>query len=79
MKRIQTACLNQTVHFQLKTDIPRSMAENDVKAEYENYKNALQTSRALYKIIDEKTQEDGSIIVRVKKQINHYDVGDYLQ
>jgi hypothetical protein len=29
-------------------------------------------------IVDEQAQEDGSIIVKVKKQINQYDVGDFL-
>jgi hypothetical protein len=31
-----------------------------------------------YKILGEETQKDGSIIVKVKKQISGYDIGDYL-
>jgi hypothetical protein len=78
MKRIQIACLNQTLHFQLRSDVSRGVAERDVKAEYENYKAALENSQMKYKIVDEQVQKDGSIIVKVKKQIGHYDIGDYL-
>lgn len=78
MKRIQTACLSQTIHFQLKPDTPQSVAERNVKAKYESYKSGLERSKIKFKIVGEQTQEDGSIIVKVKKQINHYDVGDYL-
>jgi hypothetical protein len=77
MKRIYAACLNQTIHFQLKPDAPRGVAERNVKAEYKAYKDALHGNKK-YKIIDEQTQTDGSIIVKIKKQINSYDVGDYL-
>ena len=41
MKRIQYACLDQTIHFQLKEEIAHDLAVAEVQAEYENYKSAL--------------------------------------
>jgi hypothetical protein len=78
MKRILVACLNQTIHFQLKPEISHGVAERDVKAECENYKISLKNGKIKFRIINEKVQKDGSIILKVKKQINNYDVGDYL-
>ncbi|MBU9727447.1 hypothetical protein [Diplocloster modestus] len=78
MKRIQSACLNQTIHFQLKDHIGQAAAANHVKGEYENYKRQLERSHTKYKILEENTQNDGSIIIKIKKQLNTYDVGAYL-
>ena len=56
----------------------QDMAVRAVKAEYEDYKEKLDRSKTAYKIISEQTQNDGSIIVKIKRQINQYDVGNYL-
>ena len=32
-----------------------------------------------YKILAEETQPDGSVIVKIKRQYNNYDCGDYLK
>lgn len=79
MKRVQSACLSQTIHFQLKEDLGHDLAVRHVKEEYENYKKQLERNKTKYKIIDEKAQDDGSIIVKVKKQVIGYDVGNYLE
>ena len=78
MKRVQAACLNQTIHFQLKEDIGHDDAINNIKEEYANYKAVLERSHTKYKITEEKVQDDGSIIIKIKKQYNSYDVGNYL-
>lgn len=78
MKRIQTACLSQTIHFQFRPEISQEIGEEEVKNEYQKYKATLERNKTKYKIIDEQLQADGSIIVKIKKQINQYDVGDYL-
>lgn len=39
MKRIKSACLLQTIHFQLKEDIPHEAAVRGVREELEHYKN----------------------------------------
>jgi hypothetical protein len=78
LKRIQTACLNQTLHFQIKPDVPKHAAAKNARMEYESYKATLIQNDTKHKIIAEKTQDDGSIIVKVKKQLSSYDVGEYL-
>ena len=48
MKRIKAACLEQTVHFQLKDDLGHAAAARAVKEEYEHYKMQLERSRTKY-------------------------------
>lgn len=78
MKRVLAACLNQTVHFQLKDDIVHDAAVKYVKEEYAGYKAMLEHNHIQYKIVDEKVQDDGSIVIVIKKQHGDYDVGTYL-
>ncbi len=44
----------------------------------ENYKKGLERNRTQYKIVEETTQPDGSVIVKIIKQYNTAPVGDYL-
>ena len=46
--------------------------------EYDKYKAQLDKSGTKYKILSEKTNEDGSIVVEIKKQYNTSPVGEYL-
>jgi hypothetical protein len=77
-KNLQAVCLNQTIHFKLNEEISRNMALEKVKDECEVFKNHLKNRNLKYKIIDEKTKDDGSIIIMVKKQLSNYSVGNYL-
>lgn len=65
MKKILSACLEQTLHFQLED-------------EFYSYKNILDRKLVHYKIIDMAPNDDGSVIVRIKRQYNAYNCGDYL-
>ena len=78
MKRVKAACICQTLHFQLKEDVDHDFAVKLVQGEVEQYKKTLDRNRTLYKILEEVTQPDGSIIVKVIKQYNSSPVGDYL-
>lgn len=78
MKRIKAACLQQTVHFQLKDDLSHDVAVEAVRVEYERYRRQLDQARTQYKILEEQTQSDGSIIIKIKKQYNTTPVGDYM-
>ena len=78
MKRIQSACICQTLHFILKEDLAHDIAARQVREEVAHYKRTLERNRTLYKIVDETTQPDGSIIIRIVKQYNQSPVGDYL-
>ena len=78
MKRVKAACLLQTLHFQLKDDVEHEMAVKAVEAEAAHYKKQLEFKRVAYRIDEETVQPDGSIILRVRKQYNSSDVGNYL-
>lgn len=78
MKRIKSACLLQTIHFQLKEDVPHEIAVRGVKEELELYKNQLARNRTRYQVVEEAQQPDGSIMLRIKKQYNSYNCDEYM-
>lgn len=78
MKRIKFACLLQTIHFQLKEDVPHEIAVRGVKEELEHYKNQLTRNRTRYQVVEEAQQPDGSIMLRIKKQYNSYNCDEYM-
>lgn len=78
MKRIQFACLEQCIHFMLKEDVPHENAVRAVEKEYALYKAQMERNHTKYQIVEEKRLEDGSILIRIKKQYNQYDCGDYM-
>ena len=78
MKRIKAACLEQTIHFMLKEDLPHDEAVQFVKAEYEHYRAQLERNRTQYRILEKTEQPDGSLLVKLKKQYNSYDCTPYM-
>lgn len=78
MKRIKAACLEQTIHFQLKDGISSELAKQQVRQEYEAYKIQMDRHQTRYKIVKETEQPDGSLIIKIKRQNNTQPVGDYL-
>ncbi len=78
MKRIKAACICQTLHFMLKEDIDHDLAVRQVQEEVERYKHGLERNRTQHKILEETTQPDGSVIIKIIKQYNASPVGDYL-
>ena len=78
MKRIQAACICQTLRFLLKEDMEHEQAVKMVQEEVAHYKANLERNRTRYKILEEVPQGDGSIVVKVIKQYNACPVGDYL-
>ena len=72
MKRIKAACLEQTVHFLLKDDIPHDEAVKYAEAEYAHYLAQMDRNRIRYQILENTQLEDGSILVKLKKQYNNY-------
>lgn len=79
MKRIKSACICQTIHFMLKDGISNDFNIKQVKEEVGNYKKTLERNRTLFRIVEEKTQDDGSVIIKVIKQYNAAPIGDYLK
>lgn len=78
MKRIKSACLYQTIHFQLKEDVPHDVAVRGVRDELDHYKAQLTRNHTRYKVVDESVQPDGSIMLRLKKQYNSYNCDEYM-
>lgn len=78
MKRVEAACICQTLHFLLKEDVNHDYAVELVEKEYEQYKANLTRKNTQFKIVEETKQTDGSIVVKVIKQYNVCPVGSYL-
>ena len=78
MKRVQAACICQTLHFILKEDIDHDIAVRAVREEVAHYKTQLERNRTAFKIDEETVQPDGSIIVKIRKQYNAVNTGSYL-
>lgn len=78
MKRIQAACICQTLHFMLKEDAEHDWAVRQVAQEVEDYKRRLERNRTQYRITEQTTQPDGFIVLKVIKQYNASPVGSYL-
>lgn len=78
MKRVKQACITQTLHFQLKEGVDDDYAKRLVEEEVKKYKAGLDRSGTRYRILSEELQEDGSVIIEIKKQYNTSPVGNYL-
>lgn len=78
MKRVKAACITQTLHFLLKEDVGHEYAMKLVAEEVARYKTQLEKSKTQYKILSETVQEDGSVMIEIKKQYNTSPVGRYL-
>ena len=81
MKRVKAACIQQTLVFMQKEDCGLSKASvlETNRKELEHYKQTMDRTRTRYQIVSEEEQEDGSIIVRVRKQYNDKaDVSEYF-
>ena len=81
MKRVQAACILQTLVFQQKDDSyfskEKKIALN--KEEVKKYKASLEKNKTRFQIVEETEQPDGAILVRVRKQYNDKtDVAEYF-
>ncbi|MBQ6067560.1 MAG: hypothetical protein IJK89_12170 [Clostridia bacterium] len=81
MKRVKSACILQTLVFAQKPELgygkDRALKLN--REELEHYKSTLERSKTRYQIVDTSESEDGSLVVRVRKQYNDKtDVSEYF-
>lgn len=81
MKRVKAACILQTLVFAQKTELgyskDRALKLN--REEFEHYKTTLERSKTRYQIVDTSEADDGSLVVRVRKQYNDKtDVSEYF-
>lgn len=78
MKRIRFACLEQTIHFFPKEDVDHNEALEIMYKELADFKARLERGRKKYQIVEEITQPDETIIVKLKRQYNDYACGEYI-
>ncbi|MDR0924273.1 MAG: protein pyrBI [Hungatella sp.] len=65
MKRIISACLEQTQRF-----------ESEIS--YQAYIESLECKRIKYKIIDKQIQSDNTVVIKIIRDYNSYPVDGYL-
>lgn len=72
MKRVKAACIFQTLLFDQKPEMgySREQALRINHDEIEHYKKSLERAKTRYQITETLEQEDGSVLVRVRKQYN---------
>ena len=81
MKRIQSACIMQTIAFRQKdgSGLSRETMLKMNREELLRYKTQFDRNRTRYKIDEEADQPDGSVIVRIRKEYSGTaDMGSYL-
>lgn len=81
MKRVQAACILQTLVFQQKADSYLSKEKQIAlnKEEVEKYKASLEKNKTRFQILEQTEQPNGAILVRVRKQYNDKtDVAEYF-
>lgn len=80
MKRIQAACIHQTLVFKQKDDcgMSRESQRKYNREEVEKYIKTLERNRTIYKILEQTEEPDGSVVIKIIKQYNASPVGDYM-
>ena len=82
MKRVKAACIFQTLIFSQKEDLgfSRERLLELNRDEVRCYKLSLERTGTRYQVTEEKELEDGSVLVKVRKQYNDKaDVSEYFQ
>lgn len=72
MKRVKSGCICQTLVFSQKPD--SGLSKNEMietnRKEVARYKGSMDLSHTKYVVLGETIQSDGSVLIRIKKQIN---------
>lgn len=82
MKRVKAACILQSLVFLQKEDcgFSREQILSMNRQEVNRCKQTLERTHTRYQIVSEEEQEDGSIVIHVRKRYNDKaDVAAYFQ
>ena len=82
MKRVKAACILQTLIFAQKPEMnySKERALQINKEEFEHYKATLERTKTRYQITDVVEEDNGTLIVHVKKQLNDKtDTSEYFE
>lgn len=78
MKRIRSACITKTIHFQLKDGLSSEAAASAARDEAEAYLGSLDRKHTAYKLLNRREEPDGSVVIELIMQYNNHPVGEYL-
>ncbi len=78
MKRIKSACLEQTLLFTPKDGLGEAAGARAVLEEIEHYQKQLDRTHVRYKILEQQAEPDGSVLIRIKRQYNNHDCTEYM-
>ena len=82
MKRVKAGCILQTLVFLQKNDgyLSKNAIAEANRREVERYFQTLDRSHTRYQLVSQEEQEDGTILIRIRKQYNYkVDVSEYFQ
>lgn len=79
MKRVNAACICQTLHFTEKENPAPGYTAKPIADEVADYKAGLDKAGTKYRVLEETAQADGSITVKIIKQYSAAPIGDYLK
>ena len=71
MKRITSACLEQTIRFDTYND---AKPEEDLK----KFLELMDRKKTKYPLVDQRQESDGTIFIKIKKQYNTYKTDGYI-
>ena len=71
MKRVVSACLEQTIRFD-------TSMEADPQEDFKHYLSGLDKKHIKYQILDSRNDSDGSLIIKIKKEYQQYSTEGYL-
>lgn len=72
MRRITSACLEQTIRFE---DVAGTIPP---EVEFQQYKEKLTRKGTQFQVLDTETLPDGSLLVKIKRQYNSYKTDGYM-
>lgn len=78
LKRIKSACLEQTIHFELSDKLPHDEAVAAAEKEAGLYKRDLARKGIPCRVDREETLPDGTHLLVIRRQYNSYPTGTYL-
>ena len=81
MKRVRAACIQQTLVFSQKENsgLNHGQIVRLNQEEAAIYKASLERAHTRHQILSETTEQDGSIVLKIRKQYNDkVDVGEYF-
>jgi hypothetical protein len=72
MRRVTSACLQQTMRFD-------TSKEANPQEDLKKYLSKLDKNRTKYEVVDCQEENDGSLVVKIKKEYNNYSTEGYLK